>query len=578
MNQLLPAWAQQVKHRYEGGVASVFCCHANTRDLQPLGGKYLPFNRFLFQAFTGGKKLVLSYSIRSGIAVAEPLMEKEVATFLQVHFSLSGHKELGELLRDGTIHPMLQEQLKNPTFALPLLQRLLETRSGVALIVEEVETIAPHNELSHLSMDDRRNLAILRSWAENPRLRSMDSFVFWVAENLSEVNARLRAGTPNLDIVEVPFPGYDDRLTFIRTEIQNEPVQLSVTDEQFAAITAGLTLSYIQAFFSESRRNQEPITLEAVRQRKEEIFRDEYGGLIRVQEPTHGFDAVAGLDAAKRVLQIVVGILRGGNRQDAPMGIGLCGPPGTGKTHLAKALAREAGLPFVEVGNVRGSYVGESERNADKVISLLRSMVPVIVFYDEIDQAYGQRGESGDSGVGQRLWAKFSTFMADSSLRGLMLTFWATNRPDLLDEATKRPDRAGDLKIPLFFAVEDPEAVLRISARRRNFTLAEFDWAPIVEKVRGYSPAELNAVLTQARWFALEDGTSTLGGEHVLRAAETFTASRNDQMIEYMEVLAVLECTDQRLLAPKYQAMTRADLTSRARGLRFELQGQGLLR
>ena len=574
----LPVWADQVRRRYEGGVASVFCFCANTRDLQPLSGKYLPFSRFLVQAFTGGKSLVLSYSIRSGLTAGDAAMERDFVTFLQVYFSLAGLDELKVLLRDGNLHPLIQEKLKNPAFALPLLERMLESRSGVALIIDEIESIAPHNDLSHLSLDDRRNLSILRSWAENPRLRTQDSFVFWVSENLSEVNQRLRAGTPNLDIAEVPFPSYDDRLTFIRSELQGEAVKLELSDEQLSAVTAGLTLNYVQAFFTEARRSGGAITLDEVRQRKEEIFRDEYGGLLRVQEPTHGLDAVAGMEAAKKMLRVVVGILRGGNRQDAPMGIGLCGPPGTGKTYMAKALAKEAGLPFVEVGNVRGSYVGESERNADKVISLLRSMVPVIVFYDEIDQAYGQRGESGDSGVGQRLWAKFSTFMADSALRGLMLTFWATNRPDLLDEATKRPDRGGDLKIPVFFATEDPEAVLRISAQRRKFQLAEFDWTPILEKVPGYSPAELNAVLTQARWFALEEGKSVLEFAHVLRGAETFTPSRNDQMIEYMEVLAVLECTDQRLLSEKYQALTRADLLARSRELRFELQGQGLLR
>jgi SpoVK/Ycf46/Vps4 family AAA+-type ATPase len=280
-----------------------------------------------------------------------------------------------------------------------------------------------------------------------------------------------------------------------------------LTAEQFAHLTAGLNLAYIRALIMEARKSGEPLTAQHIRQRKEEIFREEYGGLIKVHEPEYGLEMVAGLEPVKRLLRLVAFILRSGKRQDAPMGIGFVGPPGTGKTYIVKAFAKEVGLPLVEVGNVREMWVGASERNADKVISLLRSMVPVIVFYDEIDQAYGRRGEIGDSGVSQRLWAKFSTFMADTSLRGLMLTIWATNRPDLVDEAIKRPDRAGDIKIPLFFAAEDPEAVLKINAKKRGFQLEEFDFAPIVEKVKGFSPAELNAVLTQARWFALEDNS-----------------------------------------------------------------------
>ncbi len=574
----LPKWAQQVRHRYEGGVASVFCLHGNIRDLQPFGNRYLALPQFIVRAFTGGKQLVLFYSIRTGVTFADPAMEREFCQFLSVHFSLAGETSLAAAVRGGTIPPQLQDLFKNPSFALPLLQKLLETRDKVALIIEDAETLAPNQELAFLSVDDRRNIAILRNWAENPRVRQRDNFVFWLTENLSDLNSRLRTGTPHLDLTEIPYPNYEERLEFIQCELAEAKVKLhDLTPEQFAHLTAGLNLTYIRALIMEARKSGEPLTAQHVRQRKEEIFREEYGGLIKVHEPEYGLDMVAGLEPVKRMLRLVAFILRSGNHQDAPMGIGFVGPPGTGKTYIVKAFAKEVGLPLVEVGNVREMWVGASERNADKVIALLRSMVPVIVFYDEIDQAYGRRGEIGDSGVSQRLWAKFSTFMADTSLRGLMLTIWATNRPDLVDEAIKRPDRAGDIKIPLFFAAEDPEAVLKINAKKRGFKLEDFDFAPVVEKVKGFSPAELNAVLTQARWFALEDNSPVITFDHLMRAATTYTPSRNEQMIAYMEALAALECTDQRLLVPPYNEMSREELMKRARTLRFELASQGLL-
>ncbi|MGQ9729509.1 MAG: AAA family ATPase, partial [Candidatus Fervidibacter sp.] len=445
-------------------------------------------------------------------------------------------------------------------------------------IVEDTETIAPNQELAFLSIDDRRNIAILRSWAENPLVRQKDNFVFWLTENLSDLNSRLRTGTPHLDLTEIPYPTFEDRLLFIQNELADSKVKLKdMTAGQFAHLTAGLNLTYIKALIAESKKSGEPLTTKHVRQRKEEIFREEYGGLIKIHEPEYGLDMVAGLEPVKRMLRLVAFILRSGNRQDAPMGIGFVGPPGTGKTYIVKAFAKEVGLPLVEVGNVREMWVGASERNADKVIALLRSMVPAIVFYDEIDQAYGRRGEIGDSGVSQRLWAKFSTFMADTSLRGLMLTIWATNRPDLVDEAIKRPDRAGDIKIPLFFAAEDPEAVLKINAKKRGFKLDEFDFTPIIGKVKGFSPAELNAILTQARWFALEENLPVITFDHLMRAASTYTPSRNEQVIAYMEALAALECTDQRLLVPPYNQMQREELMRRVRELRFELASQGLL-
>lgn len=574
----LPRWAQQVRHRYEGGVASVFCLHGNIRDIQFFKGQFLPPNQFIVRAFTGGKELVLFYSIREGIAFADPKMEQKFCQFLTAHFSLSGETSLAAAVRNGTIPQQVRDLFKNPSFALPLLQSLLETRDKIALIVEDTETIAPNQELAFLSMDDRRNIAILRSWAENPLVRQKDNFIFWLTENLSDLNSRLRTGTPHLDLTEIPYPSFEDRLLFIQNELADSKVKLEgMTAEQFAHLTAGLNLTYIKALIAESKKSGEPLTTEHVRQRKEEIFREEYGGLIKIHEPEYGLDMVAGLEPVKRMLRLIAFILRSGSRQDAPMGIGFVGPPGTGKTYIVKAFAKEVGLPLVEVGNVREMWVGASERNADKVIALLRSMVPVIVFYDEIDQAYGRRGEIGDSGVSQRLWAKFSTFMADTSLRGLMLTVWATNRPDLVDEAIKRPDRAGDIKIPLFFTAEDPEAVLKINAKKRGFKLDEFDFAPIVEKVKGFSPAELNAILTQARWFALEENSPVITFNHLMRAASTYTPSRNEQMIAYMEALAALECTDQRLLVPPYNQMQREELMRRVRELRFELASQGLL-
>ncbi len=254
-NFLLPRWAQSVRQRYEGGVASVFCLHANTRDLQPFGGQYLPLPLFLVRAFTGGKQLVLFYSIRTGVTFSDSVMEKEFCNFLGVHFNLAGAKDLAAAVRNGTLPPPLQDLLKNPNFALPILQKLLETRDKVALIMEDMETIAPNQELAFLSMDDRRNLAILRSWAENPKMRGRDNFVFWVTESLTDLNARLRTATPHLDLTEVPYPSYEDRLKFIQSELAESKFQLhDLTPEQFAQLTAGLTLNYIRAMIAEAKR------------------------------------------------------------------------------------------------------------------------------------------------------------------------------------------------------------------------------------------------------------------------------------------------------------------------------------
>ena len=133
-----------------------------------------------------------------------------------------------------------------------------------------------------------------------------------------------------------------------------------------------------------------------------------------------------------------------------PKGILLAGPPGTGKTLLAKALANQAGITLVQMGNIRSMWVGESEKNLDLVLSLLKSMAPVIVFIDEIDQAIGSRQtSSGDSGVSARIFGKILEFMGDNENRAKVLWIAATNRVDLLDDAMiRRFDRVIPVLLP----------------------------------------------------------------------------------------------------------------------------------
>src|SRR2546427_10024243 len=137
-----------------------------------------------------------------------------------------------------------------------------------------------------------------------------------------------------------------------------------------------------------------------------------------------------------------------------PMGYLLCGPVGTGKTFFAQCTAGEIGIPCLILKNFRSKYVGESEGNLARVLSVLRAMGPVMVVIDEADAALGSREAEGDSGTSSRVFGMIAAQMGDTRYRGQILWMLLTARPDLLPIDLKRQGRA-EVHIPLFYPTDE---------------------------------------------------------------------------------------------------------------------------
>ena len=116
-------------------------------------------------------------------------------------------------------------------------------------------------------------------------------------------------------------------------------------------------------------------------------------------------DTVVGHEAAKARLREDAALLKRGALDSLPMGYLLCGPVGTGKSFLAQCVSGEIGVPCVILKNFRSKYVGETEGNLERVLSVLRAMGPVVVVVDEADAALGSREQDGDSGTSSRVFA-----------------------------------------------------------------------------------------------------------------------------------------------------------------------------
>ena len=185
---------------------------------------------------------------------------------------------------------------------------------------------------------------------------------------------------------------------------------------------------------------------------------------------------------------------------DPPTGLLLAGPPGTGKTTIAKVLAAQARCSFYPISgaDVMSKWVGESERNIRQLFERARENRPSIIFIDEIDAVAGRRGEVQvhDSHVNQLL----AEIDGVSGQRGVFL-IGATNRPDQLDPAMLR---GGRLSRTIVLGLPDQNgrlAILRLNTARMPTVAVHLE--ELARDTEGLSPADLKALCQEAALAAM---------------------------------------------------------------------------
>ncbi|MCR8454287.1 MAG: CDC48 family AAA ATPase [Crenarchaeota archaeon] len=232
---------------------------------------------------------------------------------------------------------------------------------------------------------------------------------------------------------------------------------------------------------------------------------------VLVEIPSIKWDDIGGLDHVKQALKEMVewplkypdvfermGI-------DPPKGILLYGPPGCGKTLLAKAVATESRANFIGIRGpeLLSKWYGESERRIREVFTKARQVAPAVIFFDEIDSIAPRRGlYAGDSGATERVIAQLLTEMDGLIGRREVFIIAATNRPDLLDPALLRPGRIDRL---LYVPPPDFNARLDIfKVHTRGMPLADdVDLVELAKKTKGFSGADIEALCREAAMTAL---------------------------------------------------------------------------
>jgi SpoVK/Ycf46/Vps4 family AAA+-type ATPase len=283
-------------------------------------------------------------------------------------------------------------------------------------------------------------------------------------------------------------------------------------------------------------------------------------GLVEFVEPQHNLDLVVGYPEAKRRLREDAERLTRGQLDLAPMGYLVCGPVGTGKTFLAECYAGSIGIPCLVLKNFRSKYVGETEGNLQQVLSVLRSLGPVVVIVDEADAALGNRQSEGDSGTSARVFSMIAAQMGNTRYRGKIIWMLLTSRPDLLPIDLKRQGRA-EVHIPLLYprAEDDIRAMFEAMARKNRVPLAA-DALPRVTAERRLTGADIESIVLSARREAVSAGRTEVTRSDLDKALAEFIPSAQGLEKEMQELAAVLECTQLGFLPDEWrQRVTEPD-------------------
>ncbi len=258
-------------------------------------------------------------------------------------------------------------------------------------------------------------------------------------------------------------------------------------------------------------------------------------GAEMVEKPTISYDDVAGLDeqveSVREAIELPltkpelfekVGIV-------PPKGVLLVGPPGCGKTLLAKAVANHTDATFIRMvgSELAQKYIGEGGRMVRELFSLAKEKSPSIIFLDEIDAIGAKRldgSTSGDREVQRTLMQLLAELDGFDVLNDVKIIA-ATNRPDILDDALLRPGRFDRvIKIPI---PDDASRKAIISVHLASMNTKKISIGRIVERTKGFSGADLKATCVEAGMIAIRAGRSVVTQQDILDAVSRLDKKRS---------------------------------------------------
>ena len=398
------------------------------------------------------------------------------------------------------------------------------------IFIDEIDAIAPKREEAYGDVEKR---VVAQLLALMDGLTDRGNVIVLGATNRPEsVDPALRRPGRFDREIEISVPNVDGRLEILQIHTRGMPLAGDVELKTLAAELHGYTGADIKSLCREAAMKALRNYLPEIESETEKIssevlqtmritLQDFYDAMheivptamreFYVESPKVWWKDVGGIDDAKRTLNdnLITAIKEPAKFQKMgikpPKGALLYGPPGCGKTLLARALATESGanMIFVRGPEILSKWVGESEKAIREIFRKAKASSPCIIIFDELD-SLARAKSIEDGGVGERLLSQLLTEMEDGGASRVVVV-GISNRPDLIDPSLIRPGR---LDLLLFIQPPDEKGRFEIiKILTKQMPLSDVDLKEIALATKGYSGADIVAVCREAAVQAMRNDT-----------------------------------------------------------------------
>ena len=439
-----------------------------------------------------------------------------------------------------------------------------EKNAPSIIFIDEIDAIAPKRE-EVTGEVERRMVSQLLTCMDGLKRRGKVIVIAATNRPHSLDPALRRPGRFDREI-EIPVPDKEGRLEILKIHTRNMPLAKDVDLKYLAEITHGYVGADLEALCKEAAMSALRRVLPEIKWKEEKelpkevieklvVTKQDFMNALHLVEPSAmrevlvevpnvKWEDVGNLEEVKQTLKEIVewplkypenfkklGI-------QPPRGILLYGPPGCGKTLLARAVATESGANFIAVKGpeLKSMWVGESERRIRELFRRAKQVAPCIIFFDEIDALAPKRGLYFGEKVTESIVSQLLTEMSGiEELKGIVVMA-ATNRPDIVDPALLRPGRFD--KLVLVPPPNEKGRLEILKVHTKNMPLAkDVDLKEIARKTEGFSGADLEALCKEAAMSALRESlkAKNVSKKHFEEALKKIKPSITKETIEFYE-------------------------------------------